>query len=252
MTRRSVLAVVVTSLALLQSDRVTAKQTERPSPVDLGHGLEIRDYRLFPTEDVMRFLVEIHNTTDVAVDTPTIGVVLPHIDEDGNYGWANPLSTVLHPQTSGCLIGVAPAEIATDEEWGTPEWMLCDSVVTQKANSMDHWYFELDFTITIHERTRAQAMVTVTNHGSEQIRRLWLQGLVLDAQARICGATVTGQIPGLAPGETVETGFTIRPEYTYHANPFTLIDTVESIDFSFSVQPEGTAVNPGCPPVMPW
>lgn len=66
LSRRNVIAGALTSLAMLRAGNAGASQVERPAPVDLGHGLEIRDYRLFPTKDVMRFIVEIRDITDTA------------------------------------------------------------------------------------------------------------------------------------------------------------------------------------------
>src|SRR5690606_32328769 len=61
-SRRGLLAGLVASAVVLRGVGTAATESKPISPIDLGDGLEIRDYRLFPTKDLMRFIVEIHNT----------------------------------------------------------------------------------------------------------------------------------------------------------------------------------------------
>lgn len=165
-SRRDLLVGLFASLATLCCTGAAANQTKPRGPIDLGNGLQIRDYRLFPTQDVMRFIVEIHNTTDAAVDTPTVGAVLPHLD-DYNFGWAIPVSPVLHPHMSDCLIGVAPEAVKTDEDCRTPDWMLCSGIESYMAVSIQDWQYELSHSIEILSDTHMRTTVEVTNHNSE-------------------------------------------------------------------------------------
>lgn len=251
LSRRSAIAVMFSSCAMLRPGSVAANQVKRPAPVDLGHGLEIRDYRLFPTEDVKRFIVEIHNTTDTAVDTPTIGVVLPQLGGD-NFGWANPVSPVLHPHSSECLIGVAPVAVENDEDWDSSEWMLCDAVTSVVAEDLSKWDFEIEHRTEILNPTHARTVAEVTNLSDSRSWNLRLQGLVRDGNKRVCGALVTASLAYVFPGETSELTINLIPTLEYVANPFNLIDSVEDVEISFTLQAPSDPANPNCSTIMPW
>lgn len=250
-TRRTAIASAITSLAMLGSGKSTARQTDRPAPVDLGHGLEIRDYRLFPTEDVMRFIVEIHNTTDTAVDTPTVGVVLPHFDDD-NFAWANPVSQVLHPHTSECLIGVAPTALTSDDGWGSTEWMLCEVVHSTLAEKLARWSVNFTFELAVLGPKHARALYDVANNGNKRLRDLYIQGTVWDQEERVCGLLLPSSVHFMEPRSRSEQLINLHPRAIYTSNPFVLIDSVEGISFTCTLQPSQQPVNRSCPAVMPW
>lgn len=250
-TRRNLLAGVFASWTILRTNEARASQLERPTPVDLGHGLEIRDYRLFPTADVMRFIVEIHNTTDAAVDTPSVGVVLPHLEGE-NFGWANPVAGVIHPHTSQGLIGVAPAALTSDQDWGSPDWVLCNDLQTEAADVLAEWDVEVAWDFRVRGEADAVSRLTVTNLGTTSTEPASLQGLVWDDEGRLCGATNNVLIAAVPAGETLETWGHVWSIYEYVASPFALIDNIEGIDVSYSIQPRPASINPACPAVLPW
>lgn len=249
-SRRSAIAGLLGTAALLRTGSVGSAPVDRPAPIDLGHGLEIRDYRLFPTDDVMRFIVEIHNTTDTAVDTPTVGVVLPHFDE-GNFGWANPVSPVLHPHASDCLIGVAPDALASNMDWSIPEWAICGEIETAYAERLDDVDIEYSYTLDFRSSTHLHIPVEFTNHSHVVARNVVIQGIVRDIDDRLCGATMPLRLADVAPGQSAQNAFNIAADREYHANPFVLIDTVAGIGFDFKTQPSPPIVNNGCSLLMP-
>lgn len=251
-SRRSAIAGALASIAVWQSGASIAQQIEQPASVELGHGLEIRDYRLFPTEDVTRFIVEIHNTTDSAIDTPGVGVILPHLDEMENFGWANPVGSVLHPNSSEMLIGVAPLAMTSNDDWGEPKWMLCDNIQSTQSESIAEWDIDFTHRLEILTPTHAQAHFDITNIGNSRARTGYILGLVRDKDGRICGSTLPSSVQSVLPGASEQQLVNITPAATYISNPFVLIDTTEGLDASFSLQPRSSPINRGCSPVLPW
>lgn len=252
MSRRRAIAGLLGTFALLGTESAGSAQADRPAPVDLGHGLEIRDYRLFPTEDVMRFLVEIHNTTATAVDTPSVGVVLPHLNADENFGWAIPMQPTIHPQSSSGLIGVAPTSLDADSKWGTPLWELCSELTHQSSAILLD--VDVTFTHTLDIRSPSQVLATidVSNHGPPLSTRVTILGLVRDHFGRIAGGTVPIYLNSVEPGESRELGVPISPTLNYTANPVPLLSAKEGVSVDFSLQPWPSQYPDSCAPVMPW
>lgn len=222
-----------------------------PTPVDPGGGIILRDWRLFPTPDVMRFIVEMQNTTDAVVRAPVLGVVLPDLPAETNYGWAVPFRPVIWPGESTFLLGVAPSAIETDNELDSAEWLLCDEDL-QPPDAVLAWQTEFTTTTNLQYSTFLETVTTLTNTGNAPLDRFALQGIVRDSAGRVCGGTLSARPEALAPGATIDIPIGIQPEVAFLGNPFTLIDDLTDCTVDFSLQPYGDAVNPGCAPVMPW
>lgn len=249
LSRRALIAGVTGFSLRQRSFPINARQVEESS---LGNGLIIQDYRLFPTRDVLRFIVEIHNSSDRAIDTPTVGVILPHLDASMNFGWANPISMVLHPHTSDCLIGVAPGGMRSDNDWDAPKWFLCSNLTDESVKLLDPWNIDYAHTIEYPEPQHAAITIELLNHSSEKPRNIVLQGMVRDKGGRVCGSAVPRGISLALPGESVSIPANLRPDLNYISNPFILIDNVYGIDVEYTLQPRPRPVNPNCPPVLPW
>lgn len=248
-SRRAAIAGGLSFCTFLPTRPIKAKQAERPAPVDLGHGLEIRDYRLFPTKEVMRFIVEIHNTTDAAVDTPTVGVELPHLSGE-NFGWANPFAGIIHPHSSQGLLGVAPMALHTDSYWGAPKWILCDDVRTEVAEDIQDLHIEITSEFIILDADRATSHLAITNRGHSPTMRFSVQVLVWDRDGRLCGAGEDAPISVLAVGESREAWARVNPDLNYMANPFAIIDSVAHLKTDHSLQPPANDINHGCPGII--
>lgn len=254
-SRRNVIASMFAAPALLKSGSVGARQGTRPLPVDLGHGLEIRDYRLFPAEDVLRFIVEIHNTTDAQIDTPMLGVSLPHLSSSNPvFAWANPVSMVLHPHASECLTGVAPKSLSKDEEWGNPEWQLCHPISTEISQNSPHYEITFSHRIEVVDPKEAFIYLEVKNLAETEITRLvFFQPTVWDKNGRICGTLPMVGINGIGPNDTASIRSRITPLAVYPVNPILLIDNVEHMSVSYTQQPGVIRYNQrSCNSVLPW
>lgn len=249
-SRRSFLASCL-ALAMKQSVSGEGDQVDRPAPVRLGHGLEVRDYRLFPTKDVRRFIVELHNTTDNAVETPAVGIFLDNKDANGNFGWAVPTAGILHPAESTLLVGIAPEDLRSDHDWEPCTWLLCDNLTTStESESAWNLTFKHKFEYVDDEHLRIN--FTITNLGNATANDAVIHGLVRDTSGRLCGAMLPVPVGFIPPGETGKRSISIRPGVEYAANPFALISSVEGLDITFGVQRSIAPVSPGCPRLEIW
>ncbi|MCO5215744.1 MAG: FxLYD domain-containing protein [Thermomicrobiales bacterium] len=221
-------------------------------PVTLEHGLEIRDYRIFPTDDIRRFIVEIHNATDQAVDTPSIGVILSHLPQDQDFGVAVATSPVLHPHTSGILIGVAPTALGSDDNWGIPEWIICDDLHTSRVAELPIQDLTIASEIVVMNEDLAQVNIQVTNNSEESIERVWLSGDVYDDHGRVCGSLVQIGRGPISPGETNEYYLYVVREWRYFGNPFVLVSSAAEVDVVVSIQARARYVSPACPRLAAW
>lgn len=248
MNRRMVLTGMLGAFEIIKQQSKGYRFTSRPT-ASLGYGLEIRDYRLFPTDDVMRFIVEVHNTTDQPVDTPLLGLILDHMPSGQDSGFAMPASAILHPHTSGALFGVAPSGLKNDGEWGSPEWVLCDELHTWRTEELE----EIDVTYThdiIYSRVdHAQVVITVENHGDQAVGMgtFRFEGVVYDSANRICGIILPLEPWRIEKEERNNYVAHLGPSFDYIGNPFVLIESTDGISVELSVQPRYRYVSPSCP-----
>lgn len=251
-SRRYILGNIFGVVALPFASPASTLVAKEASATDLPAGIEVVDFRLFESDGVTRFLVEVHNSTNQAVDTPVLGVILPHLDSDVNYGWAVPIQEVLHANASAGLIGVAPKGIEHDDNWGDPQWILCNEIETVKAEKLSAWDVEFDYSLRVLGDNDVVADILVTNHGKPLPTTVTVLGLVRDSDNRISGVTVPLWLNSVDPGETRELSVRFGPTVHYIANPKDLIDTADSVTVDFTFQPWPAVINPGCSPVMEW
>jgi len=224
----------------------------RPDAVDLGRGIELRDYRLLPTEDRMLFMAEVHNHTDSAIDTPTLGVTLPHLRSEMNFGWTTAVEPVIHPHTSGGLVGVAPEGMTSDSEWIDPEWLLCDALSEERASVIAPYQFEIDSRIRVRDSKAAEVFISITNLGVPNHDQIWFSAKIWGPDGRWSGSIYVHPLPEVATGETYQTRFWIADNVAYVPGPFNLLETVEGATISTSIQPSADSSITGCPILMPW
>jgi hypothetical protein len=74
----------------------------------LGDGIELVDYRIYPSQDVPRIIGEIISTRDDMVDSPVVSIIFPELWEEG-LAYAPPLLPVMRPGESNMIFGVLPA-----------------------------------------------------------------------------------------------------------------------------------------------
>ncbi len=59
----------------------------RPRPIVLGDGIELVDYRIYPSTDAPRIIGEIISTRDDMVDSPVMSITFPDLGVEG-LAWA--------------------------------------------------------------------------------------------------------------------------------------------------------------------
>lgn len=248
-TRRQ---LVLGSLAILSLPLGVRAQSEQPDPVDLGNGLEVRDYRLLPDANRMLFIAEVHNLTDEAMDSPTVGVRLPNLESEMNFGWASSVEPVIYPHTSTGVVGVAPVGMKSDSEWSDPEWVLCETPNNVFASSVAQFDMIPESRIYIRDPKAAEVFVSITNKGIPNLENLWFCAQIWDADGRWSGSTFARPFATIAEGETYDTRFWIAENVAYFPRPLTLMETVDDVSVSISIQPNPVANPKGCPVLMPW
>lgn len=251
-SRRAMVTSMAAGSFLLQRTQDTAHVQNQSGADGLPDDIEVRDFRILPGEDVTRFIVEVQNVTESAFDTPSLGVVIPGLSTDGNFGWATPVTRVLHPSASGLLIGVAPDALRDNDDWGDPSWLICDEIQTSNTDKLAPFDIELAHELEILGPQDVLVSVSVTNNGIPLTSKVTVHGLVRGDDGRACGATVPIWLTSVEPGTTEVLHIRINPQVEYIANPIPLLGDTEvtSVDFTFDTWPE--AINQGCAPVMPW
>jgi hypothetical protein len=220
----------------------------------MGNGLEVRDWRLSIEQDPSRFLLEVHNTSDIAVAAPTVGVVVPYLESEHNYGWADPFAPVIHPGHSTFLVGLTPPAVTQQADLEKAEWFYCDPDTDTSAimAELGGPEYEIESSSLVHRPDWMECAMTVRNVGTEPIWAMRLAGIVRDADGRICGGTAFSNLNNIEGGETLDMVVHVRPAVEMNASPFAFTPDLTGGSASFSLQPRGKAVNPGCPAVMPW
>lgn len=226
---------------------------ERPAPIDLGSGIVIADIRKIPNTEPARYLVELQSHRDDAVDSPTIGVVLPDVPDDQSFSWAIPWHPVLQPGGSTFAIGLLPSP-ATDMSDG--EWVLCKSEIGpgEHTNVLSRWEWELETETSLVDENTIHVNMVITNTGQTPLSTGEIYGLARDSSGRICGGFPNTNMYnlGLSDVKSVPRGITLQRNWSHPANAFNLCEDVNDMSVSVEVQPRFQSVAPGCPVVMPW
>lgn len=211
MNRRQFLGGIAGTLlfpgsSLAQGDEatpaVTPEHSGRPRPHVLGDGIELVDYRIYPSSDVRRVIGEIWNTRDDMVDSPVVSMTFPDVDEPGGFAYAPPSTPVLKPGESTMVFGVIPDEIDSDELLASASFGLCDpaapgefselyarfhlEAIAEETYFRDHY---LNVQGKIYNRSETRALYTKVS------------GLVRDQNGRYTGATSSSN-----PGHVVAKG----------------------------------------------
>lgn len=237
---------------MLLGGEATVRAAERPRPKTLDHGLEILDYRVLPTEDINRFLVEVHNTTDAPIKAPLIGFVDDQFPTGKDFAFAMPAGRIVHPQASLAYVGVAPEGLVTDADWGDPEWGLCQAPgkLSEELQAVSRVSVETQ-TEPWHGNS-IHLFGEVTNHDDEHAVRVYVEATCFDLEGRLCGASKPWWVGDLVPNESREFHMWVGEDAENIASPFVLVDSVSDLNFVVSAQPPESYLVSMCTSVMPW
>ncbi len=225
-----------------------------PTPVAFSDEVEIVDWRLFPTPDVMRFIAEIRNVTDTYVIAPAVGVIILSLADGANYGWGVPNMPVIYPGDSTFVMGVAPAAMQSDNDWTDAKWVPCTDTPAQttqidRLKSID---YDLQITIQLRESYWFAIKGAATNLADSVNYVATAKGHVREANGRICGGIPSKALNSIRPGKTLEYTLLVRPDVTLLSNPFTLVDSMAGGEVFTFLQPRADPTPAACPLVMPW
>lgn len=218
----------------------------RTRPIVLGDGIELIDYRIYPSEDVPRIIGEISSTRDEMVDSPVVSVTFPELGKDG-LAWAPPVLPVMRPGESNMIFGVLPREIDSEEKLEAAKFGLCAPVVAGRHTRMN---VGRQWSITNYEddkRAGSQNLRgNLVNEGVGIAFTPVLQGLIRDANGRVVGTTLKADYPNMAPGASYPFSVWAGGNGFNRANPFLLLG--DSVDYMTTLIPcsGGLRVSPGC------
>lgn len=224
-----------------------------PRPVALGDGIELIDYRVYPSTDVPRIIGEIVNTGDEMVDSPVVSVIFPDLGTDG-LAYAPPFLPVMRPGESNLIFGVLPAGIDTGEKLAAAEFGLCAPVGPGEHSERLRG---VDLRVTVETDSyywsdSLNVIGVVQNDGTETVALAGVNGLVRDQHGRYVGVCAEHVIGDLAPGATHDYLLWAWTANTSQADPYALLNG--STDYSVDVV-AGIAkplLLPGCPAILPW
>jgi hypothetical protein len=175
-----------------------------PRPVVLGDGIELIDYRIYPSPDVPRIIGEIVNIGDKTVDAPVVSVSFEELGPDG-LAYAPPFIPVMRPGESNLIFGVLPNEITTNEQLAAGRFSVCAPIGPgEYAVRLQ----ALDLQLTVAEELYWADSLNVTgsvqNAGSAAATQSAINGMIRDLNGRYIGVCVEHTLPDIAPGETIE------------------------------------------------
>lgn len=225
----------------------TPQHHGRPRPIVLGDGIELIDYRIYPSPDVPRIIGEISSTRDEMVDSPVISITFPDLGADG-LAYAPPVLPVMRPGESNMIFGVLPAGIDSDEQLQAANFGLCAEVAPGEQTALNGPH-EWELSDVEEDRRPGAQYFTgnLTNTGTLRATSPILQGIVRDAANRYVGTTSKGELGNMPAGFTRPFSLWSAADIDNSANPYVFLG--ESLSYSTELVPGvvGLRTLPGCP-----
>lgn len=223
-----------------------------PTPVDIGEGLSVLDWRVHPGTDGPRLMIELRNDREDAMYSPAISYRLP--DYEPELLWAVPWEPVLQPRSSTVLVAQLPKGYGPADEISLiGGWELCDTVQSVDPGVLDAL-----------EAVRIDDLQSEPWHGG---RHYW-GSLINTSPNRLPHRRVTavvrapdGRLAGVV--NVADVLLSDSEPQSFHVwivgnqessplEPTVLLDDPLDMKTEFRIQPRGDAIAPGCPAIMPW
>jgi hypothetical protein len=224
----------------------------RQRPIVLGDGIELVDYRIYPSDDVPRIIGEISSTRDEMIDAPVVSVVFGDLGASG-LAYAPPVLPVMRPGQSNMIFGVLPQEIDTDEKLQQAEFGLCTSALAGRFTEL-HANLQLRIEVLAQERweTAQRLDGEIHNDGPSPVQWTKVRGFIRDAADRYAGLTRQLDMWGLSPGGVKAFTLWSSTGEQITANAYRLLQG--SADYRTELYPDVAShiVSPGCPSIFPW
>lgn len=231
----------------------TPQHSGRPRPIVLGDGIELIDYRIYPSEGVRRIIGEIWSTREEMVDSPVISMTFPDVEEMGGFAYAPPVTPVLRPGESTMIFGVLPDKIDSEDKLATGEFGLCSPVVQGEHTDL---YAGLRLSVSRDvldfRETALNVQGEVRNDGNTRAAFTNVRGFIRDRNGRYAGCTTTVNTGHIVPGGTRKYSLWAGTTVKILANPFVLLN--DDIAYSVDIVPGlvDTLTAPGCSSGYPW
>jgi hypothetical protein len=263
MNRRSFMALFGAAIAFPEqprmvatpaADTATPQANRRPAPVDLGDGIILIDYRVFPEETPHnRFIGEIRNTTDRMIDSPVVSLYYP-LDgrERAGFAYATPLLPVIEAGGTVPIFGTFPDGIDPEAALTAADFALCTTAEPGQ-------YTEREQELSLSIRKIDQLISTgiygfdgeVTNVGDSLATGTIIRGIIRDADGRVAGTTIGFFTNVIESGSTVPFWVGAGSIVDHRANP---VIQLWGGDYTADIVAgtRGPAVLPGCSFGKPW
>lgn len=209
----------------------------RPRPILLGDGIELVDYRIYPSSDVPRIIGEIISTRDDMADSPVVSITFPELREEG-LAWATPVLPVMRPGESNMIFGVLPNGIAFNAQLEAASFGLCSSV---RSGAFSDRFAKTDFSFAFTEESYWQRSLNVrgiaTNNGPGPIEYTAIQGIVRDNNDRYVGAIPRAHAGHFQSGQTKDFFLWASTDHPTLADPYSMLaeETPYNVEVHMSI-----------------
>lgn len=234
MNRRQFIALGTSSLLWLPSGNAGARQgtpaatfvsAGRPDPIDLGHGITLIDYRVYPSAPNHKVIGEIHNDNNHMVDAPVVSMTYPAPSSAREgFAYASPIVPVMGPERTVPVFGVLPDTDTPEETLRSAAFALCSPV---EYGEYSEQQAELSLTMTMGRETiepqRYAIPITMSNAGGTTVTDIAVRGIFRDANGRVAGCSERVLVGRLLVGEEREFWVSSGIGEPVKADPFVLI-----------------------------
>lgn len=222
----------------------------RPRPIVLGDGIELIDYRIYPSTDVPRIIGEIISTRDDMVDSPVISITFPELGEDGR-AYAPPALPVMRPGESNMIFGVLPTGIGSETEFQLARFGLCEPVHSGPATSaFDSLLLEVQVTAQLVTSTYIGLEGRVHNRSSAHVQVGYIQFVVRDSSRRLLGALPPAITERIVAHGNRAFEVALREGEHILADPRPFITDSGAYEVNALPGIPWRFVNPGCPSIL--
>lgn len=221
----------------------TPQHSGRPRPFVLGDGIELVDYRIYPSSDVRRVIGEIWNTRNDMVDAPVVSMTFP----DVGFAYAVPFMPILRPGESTMIFGVLPDQVDTQDRLESGDFGLCEPA---EPGRWTKEYLDLNLTVSRIESRVSDSSVNVLgeirNDGNTRAAFTCVRGLVRDHNGRYAGCSTDNKTGHLLPGNSKQFSLWAGINIPLLANPYALLRPGSHYTVDVIPGLVGPLTTPGC------
>lgn len=231
----------------------TPKDAGRPAPVNLGDGIILTDYRVYPASPLNRIVGEIRNTTDRMIDAPVVSIYYPVNGEEGaGFAYGAPVLPVIEAGGTVPIFGTIPEGVNPDVAIASADFALCTPAEPGKYTDEEaELSLELFITSEKIKDTSYRCDGEVINMAASAAKVSAVYGIFRDPIGRVAGFALTVHIPALEPAAIKPFTLWGAERIASKGNPYLLTSgTNYTVDVRAGTR--GPTVTPGCSFGLPW